>query len=65
VIADARGIYFKVSGNYHVYKAPLTGGAGVAIADSVYGGGFTGQDATFIYQVYPWGSSGPTQAIIK
>lgn len=65
VIADERGIYYKVSGDYHVYKAKLTGSAGVAIANSVYGGVFTGQDDKFIYQVYPWGSGGPAQAIVK
>ena len=65
VIVDERGIYYKVGGDYHVYKAKLTGSAGVAIANSVYGGDFTGQDDTFIYQIYPWGSSGPAQAIIK
>jgi hypothetical protein len=65
VIADGRGIYYKISGDYRVYKAKLTGSAGVAFANNVYGGNFTGQDETFIYQVYPWGSGGPAQAIIK
>jgi hypothetical protein len=65
VMADDNGIYYKLGGDYKVYKAKLTGSAGVAFANGADGSPFAGQDDTFIYQVHVWGSGGFLQAIVK
>jgi len=65
IIADDRGIYYKTGTDGRVYKAKLTGSAGVAIAGSVDAyASFVGQDDTLIYQLHE-GGPGLAQAIVK
>jgi len=64
LIADANYVYYTVSGNYTVYRAPLTGAKGTGIA-SGFSGVFSGQDATFLYSHAGWGSDGPVFKVLK
>jgi hypothetical protein len=64
LIADATYVYYTLSGDYTVYRAPLTGAKGVGIA-SGFSGVFAGQDATFLYSHAAWGSDGPVMKVLK
>jgi hypothetical protein len=66
LIVDDTGIYYRVSYMGIINKSPLTGGAGVQIAN-VQGGlaGFAGQDAALIYTYNGWGSAGSAYKIVK
>jgi hypothetical protein len=66
IAVDDTGMYYRAGGDGYVYKAPLTGGAGVKIAHPQGGFiGFAGQDAKLLYTYNNWGSAGPAYKIVK
>jgi len=64
LITDANYVYYTLSGDYTVYRSPLTGGKGVGIAGG-FTGLFAGQDAKFLYSYTRWGSDGPVLKVLK
>jgi hypothetical protein len=67
LIVDATSIYYSAGSANVVYKAPLTGGTGVPIAE-VPGGffaGYVGQDDNFLYTYFMWSSLGSAYKIVK
>ncbi len=67
LIVDDTGVYYRAGYVDRIlYKAKLTGGAGVPIA-KVQGGlaGFAGQDATLLYTYNSWDTPGSAYKIVK